>query len=276
MVIVNMAITNPGPDTSFGAHVNGRNVKNEPLSILYAEGFVFCVYLRPTSRLVMETASNTFRRLKPARQEEILHVAYKEFALNGYTNASLSEIIKQVGLAKGSFYRYFNSKRDLFAYLLNDATQRRLSTLNKLIDDPDVDIFELIRKNFMAKTRFEIEHPTIGGFLFRTMLERDKNEVSDLIKGFFRQLMDQTIAIVTLEKYKGQLVHLPPGLLAFQIFNMQLWLYDYIAYTFNVNYEQNIRTNQPILNIGEAELNRVFDQLMSMLKQGIQHNTKPI
>lgn len=238
---------------------------------------LFFVYIcdRPVAySKKMETS--TFRNLKPERREEILYIAYEEFALKGYGNASLSDIIKKVGLAKGSFYRYFDSKRNLYAYLLNDATQRRLSNLNKLIEDPNSDIFELIKKNFMAKTRFEMEHPTIGGFLFRTLLDRDQHEVTDLVKGLYDQLINQTIAIVSLDKYKGQLANLPPALLAFQIFTIQLWLYDYIAYTFNVNYEQNIRTNQPILNIDESELNKVFDQLMLVLKQGIERKTKPL
>lgn len=219
----------------------------------------------------METS--TFRNLKPERREEILHIAYGEFALKGYKNASLTDIIKKLGLAKGSFYRYFDSKRNLFAYLLNDATQRRLSNLNELIEDPDGDIFQLIKKNFMAKLRFEIEHPTIGGFLFRTLLDRDQHEVADLVKGLYDQLINQTIAIVSLDKYKAQLVNLPPDLLAFHIFNMQLWLYDYIAYKYKINYEQNICANQPILNVEEAELNTVFDQLMMLLKQGIELKT---
>jgi TetR/AcrR family transcriptional regulator len=217
---------------------------------------------------------NTFRNLNPERQEEILMVAYEEFALKGYRSASLSEIIKKLGLAKGSFYRYFDSKRNLYAYLLTDATQRRMSNLHLLVEEPGMDIFELIKQNFIAKTRFEIENPTIGGFLFRTMLERDESEVADLVKGLFNRLIDKTIAIISLDKFKGQLANLPPDLMAFQIFNMQLWLYDYIAFKFNLNYEQNIRNNQPILNIDDAELNRVFDQLMWMLKQGIQLKTE--
>ena len=122
-------------------------------------------------------ASKTFKNLKQERQEEILLISYEEFALKGYESASLSEIIKKCNLAKGSFYRYFSSKKELYAYLIKDATSRRLKNLDNLINTVKPDFFEFIKQNFLEKVKFDLDNPVIGGFLYKIMHEKDNNEI---------------------------------------------------------------------------------------------------
>lgn len=212
----------------------------------------------------------TFINLNIERQEEILQVAFEEFALKAYQNASLSIIIKKLGLAKGSFYRYFSNKKDLFAYLIEDATSRRLSKLDNLINQDGIDFFELIKQNFIEKIRFDNEYPVIGAFLYQIMHEKDNSEVSDIIKNLFNNIILQTKYIVTLDKFKHQLMDIEPEMIAFQIFHMQLWLYDYVAYKYNIDYEANIREQKSIFDMLEEQLEQLIDQSIMMLKNGIK------
>ena len=46
--------------------------------------------------------------------EQLRNVAIQEFALRGYTEVSVAEICTQAGVAKGTFYRHYRSKQDLF------------------------------------------------------------------------------------------------------------------------------------------------------------------
>ncbi len=55
-----------------------------------------------------------FARLDPARRQAILEAAASEFAAHGFEQASLNHIIDALGLSKGVFYYYFDSKADLF------------------------------------------------------------------------------------------------------------------------------------------------------------------
>lgn len=215
-------------------------------------------------------ALKTFQNLKKDRQEEILMVAFEEFALNGYQSTSLSEIIKKLNLAKGSFYRYFSSKKELYAYLIQEATTRRLSNLDKLIQQPQVDFFDIIKLNFIEKVKFDLEHPVIGGFLFQVMHEKDNSEVSDIINALYAIIIEQTKQIILLDKFKGQLSQTDPEMLAFHIFHMQLWMYDYIAYKYKINYEQNIKNRQAIINLPMAELLAIIENAVSILKNGIK------
>ncbi|MGE4288306.1 MAG: TetR/AcrR family transcriptional regulator [Salinivirgaceae bacterium] len=214
-------------------------------------------------------ALKTFKNLKPERREEILMTCYREFALKGYQSASLSEIIKQLGLAKGSFYRYFTNKRELYAYLIQDASQRRLSKLDQLIDRTDIDFFELIRQNFFDKLKFDVDNPVIAGFLYQVMHERENHEVADVINQLYQSVIGITRSIVEMEKFSQQLRTSDAELVAFQIFHMQLWLYDYVAYKYQINFQQNIKDGEPVLNISETDLHRIIDISVSMLKNGI-------
>ncbi len=211
----------------------------------------------------------TFENLSTERREEIIMAAFGEFALKGYQSASLSEIIKKLDLAKGSFYRYFDSKKSLYEFLLQTASARRLAGLWNLIEQPDMDFFELIKQNFLEKIRFDIENPVIAGFLYRVMHERENNEVSEIVKLFFNGIIEQTKEIVLLHKFRTQLSDIDPVLMAFHIFNMQLWLYDYVIYKFKVDFDRNIKEMQPILTIPYSELEELIDNSVRMLKNGI-------
>ena len=48
-------------------------------------------------------ALKTFQNLPAERQQEIIQVSLREFAVKGFELASLSDIISSLGLAKGSF-----------------------------------------------------------------------------------------------------------------------------------------------------------------------------
>ena len=47
------------------------------------------------------------------RKQELLQVAYRMFISRGYENTSVDEIIAEAGIAKGTFYYYFETKEQL-------------------------------------------------------------------------------------------------------------------------------------------------------------------
>ena len=44
------------------------------------------------------------------RKQELLKIAYKMFITKGYENTSVDDIIEAAGIAKGTYYYYFESK----------------------------------------------------------------------------------------------------------------------------------------------------------------------
>ncbi|HEX3760971.1 MAG TPA: TetR/AcrR family transcriptional regulator [Kofleriaceae bacterium] len=76
----------------------------------------------------------TFARLPAARRDRLVAQAIAEFAERSYTEASLSRIARRSGIAKGSFYQYFENKLDLYRYLLGDEAARRKRAFIGAID----------------------------------------------------------------------------------------------------------------------------------------------
>ncbi len=60
--------------------------------------------------------SATFEHLDAARQAHIFQVALEEFAEHGFHQASANHIVARLGIAKGSLFKYFGTKQELFAW----------------------------------------------------------------------------------------------------------------------------------------------------------------
>ncbi len=69
----------------------------------------------------------TFFNLPQEKRDTIINAAVDEFAEYGLVNASTNRIVKNSGIAKGSFYQYFEDKEDVFKYLLSMIEQMEMA-----------------------------------------------------------------------------------------------------------------------------------------------------
>ena len=101
---------------------------------------------------------------KAARRAQIIEAAISCFLEKGYTNTSMSDIIKASGLSSGSIYSHFSGKEDI----LNTAINERLNNVKELYETlPEgagpQDILEtihtnqLVNDNFSAMLRIRLE-----------------------------------------------------------------------------------------------------------------------
>lgn len=58
--------------------------------------------------------------LKKNRREEILTAAITVFSQKGYHDTTISELIEKAGIARGTFYLYFENKRQIFDSILDN------------------------------------------------------------------------------------------------------------------------------------------------------------
>jgi AcrR family transcriptional regulator len=100
----------------------------------------------------------TIRTRREARTEEILDAAVQLFAEHGYSNTDTQLLAEKLQVGKGTLYRYFPSKRDLFLAAA-DRVMRRLKhhieTRIEGIDEP----LEHVRTGIRAFLTFFGEHP---------------------------------------------------------------------------------------------------------------------
>ncbi len=98
------------------------------------------------------------KALWASRQEEILEVAIRLFAQHGYSDTDTQLLAEELGVGKGTIYRYFPSKRELFLAAVDRVMRKMLELVLARIDpieDPLLRIFTGIR-TFL---RFFGEHP---------------------------------------------------------------------------------------------------------------------
>lgn len=106
----------------------------------------------------------TWWNLEEQKRDAIVATALREFASHNYAQASLSAIVKALGIAKGSMYQYFADKEELYLYVVKWAHQRMMHHLEQQIPVAVLahgDVFTILRHYFRARmalvTTFPIE-----------------------------------------------------------------------------------------------------------------------
>jgi AcrR family transcriptional regulator len=84
---------------------------------------------------------NERRKLTPRgkeRRRQLLDFAARRFAENGYHPTSVADIVGGLGVGKGVFYWYFDSKEQLFLEILRESqTDLRRAQRDAIVDEPD-------------------------------------------------------------------------------------------------------------------------------------------
>lgn len=122
-----------------------------------------------------------FDNLKPKKKKQIFRASKSAFTLNAYEDVSISQIIKDAGISRGSFYLYFENKLDLYLYVLsynrNELSKTFINGINehKSLFDIFTDLFdELI--DYLSQ-----EDPL---FIERTILNLNPQIILYFVSGF--------------------------------------------------------------------------------------------
>jgi len=123
----------------------------------------------------------TFINLPDGKRQLIEKEAIHEFAVSGYDKASISRIVERCRIAKGSFYQYFDDKRDLFLYLINRVSEKKLEFMSSVLQNQNqYDFFTLNRELFIAGLKFAEKNPELilmANWLFKSRGHPVYNEI---------------------------------------------------------------------------------------------------
>lgn len=125
--------------------------------------------------------------LPARRREQILRSAAELFARNGYRNTEVQTIADHLGVAKGTIYNYFESKRTLFLATV-DQGMRELSAQVHGATDDESDPIRRITVGVQSYLAFFDEHP-----LFVELLIQERAEFKDRTKPTYFQHRDANI-----------------------------------------------------------------------------------
>jgi len=88
---------------------------------------------------------------KTERRQQILGVARELFSKRGYHQTTIDDIVAQAGVARGTFYLYFEDKRAVFSDLVDRfAGQLSMAIVRIVTDDAGRSVTAQVRENIRA------------------------------------------------------------------------------------------------------------------------------
>lgn len=215
--------------------------------------------------------NQTFFNLPENKRKTLTEIAIAEFATYDYNSASISRIVANAKIAKGSFYQYFQDKKDLYLHLVELASQERITFLRST-DPPELQqgFFRYLRWLLGASAQFDLAHPKIsriingavyGNLPFRNeAIKRTKEISTDYIKQLISQAID-----------RGDIrADILPELAAFVVSTLLgNELGNFLLNQMNID-PQELTKEEP-LKIDMQLVDKVFDDLVRVLEKGISN-----
>jgi AcrR family transcriptional regulator len=203
----------------------------------------------------------TFFNLPEDKRALICQVAVDEFATHSFDQASINRIIAASGIAKGSFYQYFEDKKDLFQYLLQVVAAEKLNYLAPVMRNPEQhDFFALVRELYLSGIQFAAEHPQYAEIGKKLMASRGTPIYEEWIgqnmpaaSEFFEPLLANAIA-------RGEVrAGIDTKMLAYMITSQSAIVVEYYLEHVGTDYDEKMM--------------ETVDQFLDILRQGISVET---
>ena len=67
------------------------------------------------------------------RKQELLQIAYRMFLQKGYEETSVDEIIAQAGIAKGTYYYYFETKEQMLEEVIGMMIEQEMQAAEQIL-----------------------------------------------------------------------------------------------------------------------------------------------
>lgn len=140
----------------------------------------------------------TYFNLPEEKRRNLLNVIIDEFAEHDYKTASISKVCDKAGIAKGSFYQYFDNKKDMYRYLLSYIGESKMAYFAKYQAQVNMaDTFDFLRMLYAMGVEFTYNNPKLFqvGKLFMNLSEAEKKDFlgeqtdqnDDYLANMFRQ-----------------------------------------------------------------------------------------
>ncbi|WP_408010576.1 TetR/AcrR family transcriptional regulator [Pseudalkalibacillus sp. A8] len=148
------------------------------------------------------------------KQKRILMASIEVFAEKGYAASSTSEIAKKAGVAEGTIFRHYKTKKDLLLSIVAPVMAKFLAPLiikdfHKVFKQDFNSYEEFLRALFNNRLAFIKEHLSVVKIMIQEIPFHP-----ELRQHFGEKVMDQVVSrietIITPFQEKGELINLPP------------------------------------------------------------------
>jgi len=107
--------------------------------------------------------TETYHHLSEEKRLQIERAAIAEFSAKPLQSASINAIVSESGIAKGSFYQYFENIEDLHRHILGIISKKKIEVISSLpLDSANLDTFRYLRRVLQAAVEFQIRYPELA------------------------------------------------------------------------------------------------------------------
>jgi len=186
-----------------------------------------------------------------ARRAQLLAVALDLFAARGYHATSISHIIEKASVARGTFYQYFRSKKEIFDSLLDGLFEQVTSAVAPIEIAAPEQIAIAIRANIESLCRRLQDNLPMGRILLEQAV--GVNETGrEQLRDFYVRVLDRIERAVTIGQKLGVVRRGDPGFIAvFLLAMVKESLY------------------QQILGTRTLSVTRLVDEIFETVQQGV-------
>ena len=130
------------------------------------------------------------------RKQELLQIAYRMFISRGYESTSVDEIIEEAGIAKGTFYYYFETKEQLLEEVIGMMIEQETEAAGQILA-ADIPVPQKIVGIIVSLRPTQAEQP-IEGALMRpeniVMHEKIRKKIVEAAVPLLSGVVEQGIA----------------------------------------------------------------------------------
>ncbi|GAB6190014.1 TetR/AcrR family transcriptional regulator [Marinitoga arctica] len=200
----------------------------------------------------------TFFNLPEEKRKRIIDAAIKEFSIYSFSKSSVNRIVKNSGIAKGSFYQYFEDKKDLYKYIINLIANVKMQYLNDVaINSNDSDFFSLMRRMVDASMKMIRDYPDFAQIGYKFLYE-SQEFIEDIIGDLDKKGENFMEMLIERSKEKNEIYeNLDTSFLSFLISKMNYFILEYIK-KFDLN------------DISWEEMAKISNQIIFILENGIR------
>ena len=154
------------------------------------------------------------RRMSPdARRAQLLDVALELFGARGYHATSINHIIEKASVARGTFYQYFKSKREIFDSLLDQLFAEVNASVQPIAIAAPETMARAIRANIEALCRTLQENLPMGRVLLEQAVGVD-DAGREQVREFYLRVLERLERAVTVGQHLGVVRAGDPSLIA--------------------------------------------------------------
>lgn len=210
----------------------------------------------------------TFKRLSEDKQNAFIEAFLEEFSQKQYEEASISQVVKSLGIAKGSVYQYFDGKLDLYLYLKELSEQTKMEYILHVRREAYPDFWAFFRDLYVEGIRFDLEHPKKSRFLHGIGRNERSPVLGDFLKEWMRKAREMMGKMIEVEVEAGRFrSDLPIKSMAHFLVSASTSIADYMEVIHGADFQENLRKGESLVASNAETLLRSVDEYIPLLKQ---------